>query len=92
MGLFVIIQIFEKFHMTHTITIETRNENDLAVFKLLADRLGLHTEETHTGASLSEAEELRLLERVSWQGEETGDELNVMLQSARHFGIRDVQL
>lgn len=78
--------------MTHTITIETQNETDLAVFKLLADRLGLHTEETHTEASLSEAEELRLLERINWQGEETGDELNAMLQDARHFGTRDIQL
>ena len=78
--------------MTHTITIETQNENDLAVFKLLADRLGLHIEEGHKDTILSEAEELRLLERVSWQGEETGDELNAMLQGARHFGTRDIQL
>lgn len=78
--------------MTHTITIETQNENDLAVFKALADRLGLHTEETHTNTSLSEAEELRLLERVRWEGDETGDELSAMIQGARHFGSRDVQL
>ncbi|QDK81497.1 hypothetical protein EXU85_23965 [Spirosoma sp. KCTC 42546] len=79
--------------MTHTITIETQSENDLLVFKLLADRLGLRSQETHVEeTSLSEAEELRLLERVSWQGDETGDELNAMIQSTRHFGTRDIQL
>ena len=78
--------------MTHTIIIETQSNNDFELIKTLAERLGLRTEETHTGNERSEAEKLRLLERVSWQGEETGDELNTMLLNARHFGTRDIQL
>ncbi|WP_168207843.1 hypothetical protein [Spirosoma sp. KCTC 42546] len=49
--------------MTHIITIETSSENDFALFKGLADRLGLYTEEAHVDRdSLTEAETLRLLE------------------------------
>ena len=80
--------------MTHIITIETRSENDFALIKGLADRLGLHTEEAHVDKDLSEAEALRLLDRVagSWVGDETGDELNATLQNSRHFRDRDLKL
>lgn len=80
--------------MTHIITIETRSENDFALLKGLADRLGLHTEEAHVNKDLSEAEALQLLKRVAggWDSDETGDELNATLQNARYFRPRDLQL
>ena len=78
--------------MTHIITIETRDENDFALLKSLADRLGLRTEETHVDKGLSEAEALQLLDRIRWVGDETGDELNTMLRNARHFSDRDLPL
>lgn len=80
--------------MTHIITIETPNENDFALFKGLADRLGLHTEEAHIDRDndLTEAETLRLLEQVGWAGDETGDELNATLRNSRYFRDRDLTL
>ena len=80
--------------MTHTIIIETQSDNDFELIKTLAERLGLHIEETRTGSSLSEAEELRLLDRVagSWTGDETGDELNAMIRNARYDSPRDTEL
>ncbi|MGA0557849.1 hypothetical protein ACO2Q8_14425 [Larkinella sp. VNQ87] len=80
--------------MTHTITIETLNDQDFTLLKGLAQRLGLRIKETHTETELSEAEELRLLDRVAggWQSDESGDELATMLQNARSFRERDVQL
>jgi len=80
--------------MTHIITIETRSETDFALFKGLADRLGLHTEEAHVNKELNEAEALRLLDRVAggWSGDETGDELSATLRNARHFRDRDLPL
>lgn len=79
-------------YMTHIITIETRSENDFALIKGLADRLGLHTEEAHVDKELSEDEALRLLNRIGWAGDETGDELNATLQNSRHFRDCDLQL
>lgn len=78
--------------MTHTITIETRNQDDLLLFRVLAERLGLRLQETHEAESAGESDALRLLNGIDWQSDETGDELNTMLQKARSFGIRDVQL
>lgn len=78
--------------MTHILTIETKNETDFAQIKGLAERLGAHIEEQHTETGLTEAEEIRLLQHIRWEGEETGDELNAMIQGARHFGTRDVEL
>jgi hypothetical protein len=80
--------------MTHIITIETCSETDFALFKGLADRLGLHTEEAHVDKELSEADALRLLDRVAggWSGNETGDELNDTLQNARYFRDRNLKL
>jgi hypothetical protein len=80
--------------MMHTITIKTPNDNDFALLKGLAQRLGLFTEEGHNATGLSEAEELRLLDRVagSWVGDETGDELNAMIRNARYDSPRDIEL
>ncbi|MCP1383617.1 hypothetical protein [Runella salmonicolor] len=81
--------------MTHIITIETHSDNDFALLKGLAQRLGLSTKEEHKEiGGLSEAEELILLERVagSWKGEETGDELNAMIHNSRYDSPREIEL
>lgn len=77
--------------MTHIITIETQSESDLVQLKGLIERLGLRYKEDHTQPQ-NEGESLRVLENVHWEGDETGDELNAMMQGARHFGSRDVAL
>ena len=80
--------------MTHILTIETQNEIEFAQIKGLAERLGVHVKESHSDDSLSEAEELELLNRVSgsWAGNETGDELNAIIRNARSDSPRDIDL
>lgn len=78
--------------MIHTITIETHNQDDLTLFRVLAERLGLRLQETHDEEPTRESDALRQLNGVNWHSDETGDELNTMLQNARSFGARDVQL
>lgn len=80
--------------MTHIITIETQSDNDFALLKGLAQRLGLHIKETHSEVESSKVEDLRLLNRVAggWQSDESGDELAAMLQNSRYDGRRDIEL
>ena len=81
--------------MTHIITIETQSDNDFALLKGLAQRIGLPTKEVHKEVSgLSEAEELALLERVagSWESEETGDELAAIIRADRNDSPREIEL
>lgn len=81
--------------MTHIITIETHSDDDFALLKGLAQRLGLSTKEVHKEvSSLSEAEELKLLESVagSWEGDETGDELAAMIRNSRYDSPREIEL
>lgn len=81
--------------MAHTITIETESDKDFALLKGLAERLGLPTKEAHTEyKQLSNKEELILLQRVagSWEGEETGDELNAMIRNSRYHSRREIEL
>lgn len=62
--------------MAHSIIIETRSDRDFALFKELAERLGLRTQESYEAPGLSEAEDNVLLEKAagSWQGDETVDQ------------------
>ncbi|QMW00547.1 hypothetical protein [Spirosoma foliorum] len=80
--------------MTHIITIETESETDFAQIKGLAERLGLLIKEVHAETELGQEEELHLLDRIagSWEGKETGDELNAMIRSARYDSLRDIDL
>ncbi len=78
--------------MTHTITIETHNQDDLLLFRVLAERLGLRLQETHETETTGESDALQMLNNIDWQSDETGDELNTMLRNARSLGARDVQL
>ncbi|GAB4019576.1 hypothetical protein GCM10028808_57680 [Spirosoma migulaei] len=80
--------------MIHVMTVEARNDSEFATLKGLVERSGLRVRETHTETSLSEAEELELLNRVagSWVGDETGDELNAIIYGARQDSPRDIEL
>ena len=64
--------------MRHTIIIETQSNDDFQLIKMLAERLGLHTNEKHTDTIDTEFEQERIFKSLfeNWQGEETGDELN----------------
>ena len=68
------------------------DENDFALLKSLAYRSGLRTEEAHVDKGLSEAEALEVLNRIKWAGDETGDELNTMLQISANFSDRGLPL
>ncbi|GAB3690430.1 hypothetical protein GCM10027592_07690 [Spirosoma flavus] len=80
--------------MTHTITIETQSDHDFALLKGLAQRLGLSTREAHYNSDPSEAELQAALKKFagSWQGEETADELEARIYSARNDQPRDIEL
>jgi hypothetical protein len=82
--------------MAHTtITIETENdEHPARLEEFTYHDLGLPPKNFNTRKQLSEEEALRLLERVagSWEGDETGDELNAMIRNARIDNHRDVDL
>ncbi|TDB63744.1 nitroreductase family protein [Arundinibacter roseus] len=80
--------------MGHSIIIETPSDKDFALFKELAERLGLRTHETYDVPTLDKAEEKALFEEVagSWQGDETGDELAEFLRKSRNDSPRSIQL
>ena len=80
--------------MAHTITIETQSDDDFALLKGLAQRMGLRTKEYHSDYNPSKAEQEIALEKFtgSWGGEETGDELNAMIRNSRYDGPRDIAL
>lgn len=79
--------------MTHTLTIKAKSEADIVLVKELADRLGLITSESNQ-KRLTKAESQALLDKVagSWEGPETGDELNAMIYGSRFSRDRDVEL
>jgi len=75
--------------MAHTITIETENDNDLALLKVLAERLGLSVwEETSDQPSVLNTDQLAALKKFagSWRGDETAEELEAMIYNARNWG------
>lgn len=80
--------------MTHTIIIETQNDTDFALIKSLAQRLGLSTNEHHTGSDKSKSAEEMLFRGLfgSWQGTESGDELAELIQLSRQDKPRDIDL
>ncbi|MCF0064219.1 hypothetical protein MUK70_26490 [Dyadobacter chenwenxiniae] len=77
--------------MLHTITIETKDETEFGQIKDLAKNLGVPFRESHQKL-LSKEEQLQLLNQLSWEGDETGDELNAMIYGARRSSLRDVEL
>lgn len=80
--------------MTHIITIETQSDNDFALLKGLAQRLGLSMKESHSGDDHLEAQQVAAFKKFvgSWQGEETAEELEEMIYSARNDQPRDIEL
>ncbi|SKC17679.1 hypothetical protein [Dyadobacter psychrophilus] len=77
--------------MLHTITIETKDDAEFGQIKDLAKNLGVPFRESHQNL-LSKEEQLKLLNQLSWEGDETGDELNAMIYGARRSSSRDVEL
>ncbi len=79
--------------MTTTLVLEPANESDLHLLLSLAQRLGVK-------ATASPAAKLSLAERErrffslfgAWQSEETGDEINKMLQESRQSNRPDIEL
>lgn len=80
--------------MKHIITIETQSDNDFALLKSLAQRLGLDFQESHSEDNPLEAQQEAAFKKFvgSWQGEETGDELNAMIYNFRHDSPREIEL
>lgn len=79
--------------MIRSITIETQSDADFALLQELAHRMGLHTlDDKQNGPG--ELTPSQLLEQVagSWQGDETGDELNDMLRNDRWDKPREIDL
>lgn len=80
--------------MKHIIIIETQNDNDFALLKGLAQRLGLSMKESHSEDNHLEAQQEAAFKKFvrSWEGEETGDELNAMIYNSRHDSPREIEL
>ncbi|MDF7822266.1 hypothetical protein P1X15_31925 [Runella sp. MFBS21] len=80
--------------MTHIITIETHNDSDFAQIKGFAQRLGLNFKESHSEGNDLEAQQEAAFKKFvgSWQGEETAEELEKMIYSARNDQPRDIEL
>jgi hypothetical protein len=80
--------------MVHTITIETENDSDMALLKVLAERLGLSVWETSEPAGVVNADQQAALKKFagSWRGNESVEELEAMIYNARNDQPRDVEL
>lgn len=80
--------------MAHTITIETESDNDFALLKGLAERLGLPVKETHQSDVTVNTEQEAALKKFigSWRGDETAEELEAMIYNARSDQPRDIEL
>lgn len=80
--------------MTHTITIETKNDNDLALLKVLAERLGLSVRESSGEDDDIHSDQQNALRKFagSWGGDETADDLEAAIYNARNDQPRDVEL
>ncbi|PSL23971.1 hypothetical protein [Dyadobacter jiangsuensis] len=80
--------------MAHTITIETESDNDFALLKGLAERLGLPVKENHGGDSIRNADQAAAMKKFigTWRGDETAEELETMIYNARSDRSREVDL
>ncbi|RZK28039.1 MAG: hypothetical protein EOO63_12110 [Hymenobacter sp.] len=79
--------------MPTTLTLEPANDTDLHLLLSLARRLGVRaTASPAATLSLEEREQRFLALFGAWKSDETGDDLNRMLQKARHTEQRDIEL
>lgn len=80
--------------MAHTITIETQSDNDFALLKGLAERLGLPVKESHESGITGSTDQYAALKKFagSWRGGETAEQLEAIIYSGRHDQQRDVEL
>ncbi|RZK41577.1 MAG: hypothetical protein EOO61_05905 [Hymenobacter sp.] len=79
--------------MPTTLILEPTNDTDLHLLLSLAQRLGVKaTASPAATLSLEEREQRFLALFGAWKSDETGDDLNRMLQEARHTKQRDIEL
>lgn len=80
--------------MTHSITIETPNEDDLILLKVLMERLGLSMTITHNPDETDRQNQLAALRKFagSWEGAESAEELEALIYASRKDQSRDVTL
>lgn len=73
--------------------LEPTNEADATLLLNLAHRLGVKATVSQESTTSVEERERRFLALFgAWKSDETGDELNQMLQESRHFNRPDVEL
>ncbi|AMR27045.1 hypothetical protein A0257_07925 [Hymenobacter psoromatis] len=79
--------------MPTTLLLEPTNDTDLHLLLSLAHRLGVKaTASPAATLSLEERERRFLALFGTWQSDETGDEINQMLQASRQSNRPDVEL
>lgn len=79
--------------MPTTLILEPTNDTDLHLLLSLAQRLGVKaTASPAATLSLEERERRFLALFGTWQSDETGDEINQMLQASRQSNRPDVEL
>lgn len=79
--------------MPTTLVLEPTNDSDLHLLLSLAQRLGVKvTASPAAKMSLEERERRFMALFGSWQSDETGDEINKMLQESRQNNRPDVEL
>lgn len=79
--------------MPTTLILEPTNDTDLHLLLSLAQRLGVKaTASPAATLSLEERERRFLALFGAWQSDETGDEINQMLQASRQSNRPDVEL
>ncbi|MCE7059988.1 hypothetical protein [Dyadobacter sp. CY343] len=80
--------------MSQSITIETTNAIQLTLLKAMAQRLGLPAKEIQSQDKPTEAEQYAAFKRFagSWKGEETAEELEAIIYSARNDQPRNIHL
>lgn len=79
--------------MVTTLILETTNDSDLHLLLSLAQRLGVKATASPAAKLASEERERRLMASFgSWQSDESGDEINKMLQESRQSNRPDIEL
>ena len=77
--------------MPTTLILEPTNDTDLHLLLSLAQRLGVKATASPAATLSLEERERRFLAFGAWQSDETGDEINQMLQASRQSNCPDVK-
>lgn len=80
--------------MTQAIVIETQDNKQFALLKGMAQRMGLPAKEIKTLSKPTKEEQEAAFKKFagSWKGEETAEELEEIIYSARNDQPRDIKL